>query len=895
MPIKIENTNKYKIKILLCGAPLAGNMGAQAMSITIIDEIKEILGADRIKVTQLAKYPSNEREKCQKEGWEIIPFTNKTQFLKGIPFSILYVFLRIFDLPRRWLTNATFSAYLNNDILIDISGISFSDKRPLSALLINTLWLLPALATGLPYIKGCQALGPFKNPFVRIASRFFLTRAKILIVRGEESAKFVRELLPKKKFYQLPDIAFNLKPPSEEEIYKVLGRIGIKKDKSFCAVGPSWVLEEKMEEKIRKKESGLLRGKFFSLLSSFFGAGYLKHKKAISTTGESVYSEIMAKAVDKLVQITDYDILMIPHSRAVRQSPLDDLEICKRIKQLSLNPDRIMIIEDKLSAKTLKGIIGKAEVALGSRFHFIVSSISQNVPTLAVSWSHKYKEMMRMFGLEEFTLNYDNLDENSLLAGIERLWKNRTKIRKQINFKLPKIKKLSKYNAKIIVDFIKNYKKEKITINDVVKRHLCAGCGSCVSSCPVNAINMYENKIGELVPSINFEKCIFCGTCVDVCPGYEVNFKKFANEMFDRNCKTSPFGAYRKLYLSRSKDKKFLIERSSGGTITDIIRSEMKNKNIEGCIVISPGDNPFYPKAKIVRNEKELLDSSTSCYCPVSVCEILNEIRKEKKGNYAFVGLPCHIHGLKKTMERFPSLEKRISLVLGLFCGNTKSFDATRYFLKSRGINLRKVKGIDYRGGSGLGDLHILLKGGSTKNINRRNGSIIDLLKAEAAFGFHNFLTPRRCLFCPDETAELADISFGDAWLPDIIKKHPDGSDIVIVRTKRGEEAYASMVSLKFQESEEINEETVCRSQKIALKYKNGINSYIKAGGILGLNTPEYSTNPYKKTKTRKVILTATLELFFNNVGKIHLLRYFILPLEATFLTTRFILRKLNL
>ncbi|MEJ2307176.1 MAG: 4Fe-4S binding protein, partial [candidate division WOR-3 bacterium] len=358
-------------------------------------------------------------------------------------------------------------------------------------------------------------------------------------------------------------------------------------------------------EKIRKKESGPLRGKFFSLLSSFFGAGYLKHKKAISTTGESVYSEIMAKAVDKIVKIADYDILMIPHSRAVRQSPLDDLEICKKIKQLSLNPDRIRIIEDKLSSKILKGIIGKAEVALGSRFHFIVSSISQNVPTLAVSWSHKYKEMMRMFGLEEFTLNYDKLDENSLLAGIERLWKDRTKIRNQINFKLPEIKKLSKDNARIIVDFIKNYKKEKITINDVVKRHLCAGCGSCVSSCPVNAINMLENKIGELVPSINFEKCIFCGICVDVCPGYEVDFDKFANEMFDRDCKTSPFGAYRDLYLSRSKDKKFLIERSSGGTITDIIRSEMKNKNIDGCIVVSPGGNPFYPKATIVRNEKE--------------------------------------------------------------------------------------------------------------------------------------------------------------------------------------------------------------------------------------------------------------------------------------------------
>ncbi|MEJ2568791.1 MAG: Coenzyme F420 hydrogenase/dehydrogenase, beta subunit C-terminal domain, partial [candidate division WOR-3 bacterium] len=340
------------------------------------------------------------------------------------------------------------------------------------------------------------------------------------------------------------------------------------------------------------------------------------------------------------------------------------------------------------------------------------------------------------------------------------------------------------------------------------------------------------------------------------------------------------------LFISRSLDKKLLIERSSGGTITDLIRSEMRNKNIDGCVVVFPGENPFYPKAKIVRNEKELLDSSTSCYCPVSTCDILNKLRKEKSGNYAFVGLPCHIHGLKKTMESFPSLEKRISLVLGLFCGNTKTFEATRYLLESRGIDLKNIKRLDYRGGSGLGDLLVYSKDQSTKSIDRRKGSIIDLLRAEATFGFHNFFTPRRCLFCPDETAEFADISFGDAWLPDVIKKHPEGSDIVIVRTKRGEKAFASMISSNLQESEEISEEEVYTSQKIALKYKNKINSYIRAGGILGLHTPEYSKNPYKRTGTKRGILTAMLELFFNGIGKRNLSRYFLLPLEAIFLTT---------
>ncbi|MBN1694564.1 Coenzyme F420 hydrogenase/dehydrogenase, beta subunit C-terminal domain [candidate division WOR-3 bacterium] len=895
MPEKLSKLRNNKLKILLCGAPLAGNMGAQAMSVTLIDEIKEILGADRVIVTQLAKYPSDEKGQCRIEGWKMIPFTSKVQLIKGVPFSIFYGLLRLFDLPRGWLLNSTFSAYVNNDVLIDISGISFSDNRPLSALLINVLWLIPALATGLPWIKACQAVGPFKNPLVRLASRLFLARTRVLILRGDESAKFVRELLPGKKFYQLPDIAFNLKPAPDREIRKALDNAGMKKGASFCAVGPSWVLEEKMEEKVIRKEMRFLQGRFFYFSSSLFGAGYLKHKKAISGAEKSPYSQMMAKAIDKLIKISDCDTLLIPHSRAVRQSPLDDLEICRKIKKMSSNPDRIKILEGKFSSRILKGIIGKSEVAFGSRFHFVVASISQNIPTLAVSWSHKYKEMMKMLEQERFALGYDKLNEHFLLSGIDRLWRERKKISKEIESKLTEIKKLSKDNARIIADFVNTHKKKPITVNDVVKRGLCVGCGSCVSSCPVDAISMFENKLGELVASIDFRKCNFCGICVDVCPGNEVDFEKLTDDIFDKDCKTSAFGAYRHLFLSRARDKRFLIERSSGGTITDLIRWEMKNKSIDGCVVVLPGNNPFYPKARIVRSEKELLNSATSCYCPVSLCEILKELIKEKNGNYAFVGLPCHIHGLRKMFEYFPSLKKRITLVLGLFCGNTKNFEATRYLLESRGIDLKKVKSLDYRGGSGLGDLLISLEDGSKKSIDRRSGSLFDLLRAEATFGFHNFFTPRRCLLCCDETAELADISFGDAWLPEVIKNHPEGSTIVIVRTRRGEKAFNSMIASNLQELEDINEEAVRRSQKTALRYKNKINAYVKACRILGLHPPKYSSNPYKNVNPERGTLTAILELSYNSVCKRSPFKYFLLPLEAIFLVKRTLLRKLDL
>lgn len=41
----------------------------------------------------------------------------------------------------------------------------------------------------------------------------------------------------------------------------------------------------------------------------------------------------------------------------------------------------------------------------------------------------------------------------------------------------------------------------------------CVACGSCMGSCPAEAI-----KEGDTKYSIDPEACIDCGTCVDTCP-----------------------------------------------------------------------------------------------------------------------------------------------------------------------------------------------------------------------------------------------------------------------------------------------------------------------------------------------------------------------------------------
>lgn len=50
--------------------------------------------------------------------------------------------------------------------------------------------------------------------------------------------------------------------------------------------------------------------------------------------------------------------------------------------------------------------------------------------------------------------------------------------------------------------------------NMKVDANSCVGCGSCVGSCPVNAISFD----GDGKATIDAGTCIHCGTCVCACP-----------------------------------------------------------------------------------------------------------------------------------------------------------------------------------------------------------------------------------------------------------------------------------------------------------------------------------------------------------------------------------------
>jgi colanic acid/amylovoran biosynthesis protein len=55
----------------------------------------------------------------------------------------------------------------------------------------------------------------------------------------------------------------------------------------------------------------------------------------------------------------------------------------------------------------LKGLIGNCRFVIGSRYHALVSALSQGVPAIGTGWSHKYKWLFDDYGLAEYLIDLD--------------------------------------------------------------------------------------------------------------------------------------------------------------------------------------------------------------------------------------------------------------------------------------------------------------------------------------------------------------------------------------------------------------------------------------------------------------------------------------------------------
>jgi coenzyme F420 hydrogenase subunit beta len=413
------------------------------------------------------------------------------------------------------------------------------------------------------------------------------------------------------------------------------------------------------------------------------------------------------------------------------------------------------------------------------------------------------------------------------------------------------------------------------TIAKVVENGLCVGCGTCVGLCPDEAITIQKSN-GLFLPLIDFTKCSTCGLCIRVCPGYALNFDNLNLFVFKRKPTNAHLGNYLECRVGHATtDSRY--SSSSGGIVTELLIFALESGLIDGALVVKMDKmNPLEPVSFIARTKEDLISASKSKYCPVSLNRGLKQILSEE-GKFAVVGLPCHIHGIRKAEAALGCLKTKIVLHVGLMCSHTINFYGTDFILDLFHVRKDDVTALDYRGHGWPGALVIKHKNCSDIEIPYV-GSWHSYWPVFSSF----FFTPERCLSCPDQVNELADISVGDAWLPEF-KHEQCGESVIVTRTSAAEDVFSLAIAKGVISVMPVSPEKIVLSQATPLQFKKtdlgGRLSFFKS---LGLATPHLIPKPL--SSHHPIILCRNLFATINSklsskksVRK--LLRYVPLPL----------------
>ncbi len=407
------------------------------------------------------------------------------------------------------------------------------------------------------------------------------------------------------------------------------------------------------------------------------------------------------------------------------------------------------------------------------------------------------------------------------------------------------------------------------------ERNLCTRCGTCIGVCPEQALGIEADFYPRLLP----DQCTRCGLCKQTCPGGKVGFQDLSESVFGTRELAGTFdGHVASTCMGYAGDERIRAGGAGGGVITALLWSMLKRGEVDGCVVTRMNPKrPWQGEVFIARTYEELLQSQQSKYVIIPVNQILQELRP-LEGTVAMAALPCQIHGLRLYARRQPWVDRKIKLLVGLFCASSLEPYVTTEMLATRGIRPEDIADFRFRDGEWPGFIRAYVKGQEAP---------VPLHHSNFKDGAINYLTylysPARCQTCVDGSSEYSDLSVSDAWTRDSSGRYLfHKQSKLLVRTPRGQQALDAAQSAGDLVAEDVSGNPQFKTHRLHT-VKKGLNNYLRADRwrAKGRPAPEYDrATPPNDARDR---LGERLESVAMWLGRRRWTRY---PLFA-FLTSR--------
>lgn len=321
-------------------------------------------------------------------------------------------------------------------------------------------------------------------------------------------------------------------------------------------------------------------------------------------------------------------------------------------------------------------------------------------------------------------------------------------------------------------------------IEETITRGICIGCGACSAATgeavkvTLGRTRLYEAEL-EGVP----EEALRVAS--RVCP--------FSDESPNEDQLGAPhpdadmvhdtkLGTYSWTFAGRVADEEYLKGSSSGGLASWLTQRLVSADLVDS--VVSVGRTAGAEGEELFRfgasENPAREDARKSQYYATTMADALAQVM-QTPGRYAIVGVPCFIRAARALARENETFGTRVQYFVALVCGHFKTHAFADSLAWQAGVHPNDVQAVDFRvkdGARTANDYDFAVK--SRKTAETTQVPMRELLGGNWG---HSAFQPEACNFCDDVVGETADVSFGDAWLPEYTP-YSFGTNVVVSRNR---------------------------------------------------------------------------------------------------------------